>query len=376
VIGGRVLLKLAPDAARSFADGRDVILVSGTNGKSTTTAMLVAAMRSTGPVGSNVDGANTPAGLVTTLAHGDADKYVLETDEGWLPWAIHNVGPRAAVLLNLTRDQLHRHPEVYGLAASWRHAIADVPVVVANVDDPAVVWVALAARAQVWVAAGQLWPEDSVVCPNCGRLLERDGQDWSCQCGLRRPEPTWVVEDAAIQYAGERVDVPGLLPGAANAANAAMALAAATVHGIEVDASVRAVASVHEVSGRYGEFIHGEQRVRLLLAKNPAGWQAALSLLADSTAPLVIAFNSDGVDGRDPSWLYDVSFTPLVGRTIVVYGRRASDMTVRLRMDGLTPRGQYTDLDGALNSLPPGSVDLVGNYTAFMEAWKELRRDT
>ena len=103
--------------------GFAVILVSGTNGKSTTTAMLAAAMRSRHDVDSNVDGANTRAGLITTLAQGEADQVVLETDEGWLPWAVHQIRPKMVVLLNLSRDQLHRHPEVYGLAAAWRDAM-------------------------------------------------------------------------------------------------------------------------------------------------------------------------------------------------------------------------------------------------------------
>ena len=375
VIGGRVLMGIAPDAAARLAESRQVVLVSGTNGKSTTTAMLLAAMRTQGPADSNVDGANTPAGLVTTLARGEAGRVVLETDEGWLRWATTQTKPSAVVLLNLSRDQLHRHPEVHGLAAAWREAVRDVPVVIANVDDPAVVWAALAGRRQVWVAAGQVWPQDSVVCPSCGSLLDRTADGWSCGCGLARPTPTWVVDDGEILHEGTALQLGELLPGEANIGNAAMAVAAAAAMDVPAADAASAVATVREVSGRYAEFVRGGHAVRLLLAKNPAGWQAALRVLADSTASLVVAFNSDGVDGRDPSWLYDVSFEALGGRTIVVCGRRASDMTVRLRMDGLTPRGQYTDLDGALNSLPPGPVDLVANYTAFMEAWKELRRD-
>ncbi|MGN6130208.1 MAG: DUF1727 domain-containing protein, partial [Nocardioidaceae bacterium] len=87
VIGGRVVLALAPEAPRALADGRDVTLVSGTNGKTTTSALLTAALGTLGAADANADGGNTPPGLTTALSRGDAKRVVLETDEGWLPWA-------------------------------------------------------------------------------------------------------------------------------------------------------------------------------------------------------------------------------------------------------------------------------------------------
>jgi UDP-N-acetylmuramyl tripeptide synthase len=116
---------------------------------------------------------------------------------------------------------------------------------------------------------------------------------------------------------------------------------------------------------------HGRQ-VRLLLAKNPAGWLETIDLLADDGNPVVLAFNSDGVDGRDPSWLYDVSFTALADRPVVVTGRRATDMKVRLLMDGIEDVPVYDGLLEALDNLPAGPVDVLANYTAFQSARKEL----
>jgi UDP-N-acetylmuramyl tripeptide synthase len=276
------------------------------------------------------------------------------------------------VLLNLSRDQLHRNPEVLSLAKAWREALVDVPIVVANVDDPAVVWAARAAKQQVWVAAGQEWSQDSLTCPSCGQLLDRVDERWSCRCGFRRPRPTWVIEDGRVLHHGTEVPVSPTLPGAVNLANATMAVATATACGVPPGDAAAAVATVRDVAGRFALVRYGDHEVRLILAKNPAGWQAAMHITQNSDAPLVVAFNSDGVDGRDPSWLYDVDFDAWRDRTVAVCGRRATDMTVRLRTDGIEPLGQFGDLPGALRSLPPGPVDLVANYTAFQEARKVL----
>lgn len=371
-IGGRTLLALDPDAPASLAAGRPITLVSGTNGKTTTTAMLAGALDTRFAVGSNTDGGNTPVGLVNALTDERADQLVLEVDEGWLPWAVARLQPCCVVLLNLSRDQLHRHPEVHRLAATWRAALAGAPVVVANADDPAVVWAAGEARERLWVAAGLGWTQDSVTCPDCGGLISRDDEGWRCACRFRRPPSVWTVADGQVRHHGQDVGLELSLPGEANLGNAALAMAAAVASGVTPRAAARAVNAVREVAGRYAVVQHSRHTVRLLLAKNPAGWDAALRAVESSTAPLVIAFNADGVDGRDPSWLYDVRFDRLAGRPIAVCGRRGTDMLVRLRMDGLAPIGQFASVDGAVRALPPGPVDVVANYTAFQQARRAL----
>jgi lipid II isoglutaminyl synthase (glutamine-hydrolysing) len=368
-IGGWMLLRVAPDAVSELASGRHITLVTGTNGKSTTTAMLTACWRTCTLTDVNADGSNTAPGIATTLAFGSADHVVLETDEGWLPWAIRQTRPHTVVLLNLSRDQLHRNPEVHGVAASWRDALAEVPLVVANVDDPSVTWAAGAARRQVWVAAGQEWTHDSLVCPVCGSMLDRSVAEWRCPaCGLSRPEPAWRIEGRRVVHHGAELPVPVTLPGSFNLANAVVALAAACADGVDGAPAARALATVSSVGGRYETFHDGDHDVRLILAKNPAGWQAALRLTDEAPGAVVAAFNSEGVDGRDPSWLYDVDFRSWRGRPVAVCGRRASDMTVRLHIDGVEPMGQFGDVRAAVRSLPAGRVDVVANYTAFQQA--------
>src|SRR5437660_5718912 len=128
VIGGRVALALDPGALERYAAGRTVCLVSGTNGKTTTTSLLAAALRTRGPVTTNATGANLMSGLVTTLAGAEAGSdAVLEVDEGLLPKAVEQLHPSVVALLNLSRDQLDRIGEVRIHAQRWRTALEQAP---------------------------------------------------------------------------------------------------------------------------------------------------------------------------------------------------------------------------------------------------------
>jgi UDP-N-acetylmuramyl tripeptide synthase len=372
IVGGRVLLALAPDAVGQLARGRTVTLVSGTNGKTTTTAYVAAALRTAGPVATNADGANTRAGLAATLAAGSAQQVVLETDEGWVPWLMSQVPDLTPVLLNLSRDQLHRHHEVAHVARVWQQALGGTRHVVANTDDPAVVMAALAAQEQTWVATGVRWTQDSRVCPRCGGSCEHDGDDWGCACGLRRPTPEWWLEDDTLAGDGQRLLLDLGLPGSVNRANAAMAVAATARLGVAPRDALAAMRRIRDVVGRYDVFVSRSHRARLLLAKNPVSWAESLETVVAGPDPVVLAFNSDGVDGRDPSWLYDVPFTGLAGRPLVVTGKRSTDMLVRLEMDGLSDVQVAPDAATAVAMLPPGGVTVVANYTAFQEARRVL----
>ncbi len=373
MIGGRVLLALAPRAPQSLSDGRDILAVSGTNGKTTTTAYLAAALATLGPVDTNDDGANTQAGITTCLAAGSAPRVVIETDEGWLPWMIGTTKPSIIALLNLSRDQLHRNHEVAHLARAWADALESVPHVVANASDPAVVMAASAAKAHTWVEVGSRWTADGHVCPRCGGECVHEGPDWGCgQCGLRRPTPDWWLEGDDLVSHQVRLPLRLALPGDANRANAAMAIVTATLAGVDPGRALAAVRDIAAVAGRYAVAEYDGRRARLVLAKNPAGWLESLAMVADTPEPVILAFNSDGVDGRDPSWLYDVDFATLAGRRVMVTGRRATDMLVRVEMAGLTDIGSTTDILSALEALPKGDVTVIANYTAFQEARRAL----
>ncbi len=375
VIGGRVLLRGAPDAAATLSRGRSVTLVSGTNGKTTTTGLIAAALEGDEAVGTNREGANTSNGIAGTLASSDASRLALEVDEGWMPWAIQQTRPVSVVLMNLSRDQLSRHHEVGAISRTWRQAMGAVPLVVANADDPDVVWPAMAARTQVWVAAHQGWTEDSLVCPRCGGLCRRTDEHWACTaCDLARPEPDWWLEGTTLHSRDESVELEIDLPGRFNLSNAALAVATAHADGVPAAEAARRLTALRSVAGRFERLQRDPHDLRMMLAKNPAGWLELLALMAPDDGPVVLLFNAEGVDGRDPSWLYDVSFTALRGRRVVVQGRRATDLLARLELDGVAAQQVPGGLATALATLPPGRVDVVGNYTAFQQARAELRR--
>ena len=186
-------------------------------------------------------------------------------------------------LLNLSRDQLDRIGEVRIHAQHWRAALERAPstAVAVNADDPLVAWAAQPARFVTWVATGQRWRLDAVGCPACGGRVTWAGTNWRCEsCGFARPDPDVTLDGDAIVLAdGRRLPLDLRLPGWPNRANAAMAAAAATAVGVDAEQALVAMGAVAHVAGRYQVVDVAGTRVRLLLAKNPAGWAEALELM-------------------------------------------------------------------------------------------------
>jgi|SRR5580658_676501 UDP-N-acetylmuramyl tripeptide synthase len=371
VIGGVVGLRMAPDLLKQLALGRQIVMVTGTNGKTTTTRLVTAAMGSLGQeVATNAFGANMESGLVSALSGApDAPYAVLEVDERHLPALIKVTNPRVVVLLNLSRDQMDRAAEIWLIARRWREAFAQAPQlrVVANADDPLVAWSAGSAGQATWVAAGQRWQEDSWCCPDCGSHLRRDELGWRCgECTLSRPSARWVLDgDKVIDSAGTVRELSLALPGRANRSNAVMALAVASLFGADVDQALPELRKVTSVAGRYTSVQRRERTLRLLLAKNPAGWLEAFDVL-EPDQPLLLAVNAQGPDGRDTSWLWDVDYRVLAGRRVLVTGERKIDLAVRLEADAV-PFELVDDVDAAVDAVPPGHLDVIANYTAFQQ---------
>lgn len=373
IIGGRVMHAMHRGVLADLCRGRTVALVTGTNGKTTTTRMLARAVGTPDEVASNDSGANMPDGLIAALAHKLTARYaVLEVDERYLPSVLATVTPAVVVLLNLSRDQMDRVAEVRHTVRVWQDGMTSSPTttVVANADDPLVVAAAQASNRQIWVGAGSSWHGDSVSCPRCSATLERTPDGWGCRrCGLRRPQPDWQVTGPTRLSGldGQAFTVTPGLPGLVNVGNAAVAVAAAACLGVPVRQAVAGVESVTEVDGRYRVVDYRGHAVRTLLAKNPAGWMETLRILGDTTThPLVLAINAREADGRDLSWLWDVPFEQLRGRHTTVCGERAADIAVRLNYAGVAHR-VLADPGQAIASLPLGPVDVVANYSAFTE---------
>ena len=387
-IKGQVLLRIAPDAFATLLAGRRIASISGTNGKTTTTHLLTAAVRQGTPdadrhVVTNADGANLHHGIASALAdRPQADIAILETDERVVPDLIRLGRPEVLVLLNFSRDQMDRNHEIKALGRGWREELtaagAKGPVVVANANDPLVVWAAQPAREVVWVQTGGGWAEDAALCPGCGAVLGRDEAGrWLCPQGdLRQPEADWVldgervIERRAAEDGGDRVhQLQLLVPGRFNRANAACALAAASVLGIDPRHALAGMATVTSPAGRYATVTISGTQARLLLAKNPAGWAESLPLA--TSEPVVLAIDSAAADGRDVSWLWDVAYEQLAGRHVICTGPRAQDLAVRLTYAGVE-HSVVNDLAEALAAVPASDapVDVVSTYTPFQRLRK------
>ena len=383
MIGGLVANAVDPEIMATLAADRPVALVTGTNGKSTTTRMLAAAMREQFTVSTNEGGDNMDAGIISALLAGrEASHVVLEVDELHVPTAITRLQPSCLVLLNLSRDQLDRVGEINKIERVLRDAVRSNPdmIVVANCDDVLVTSIAFDAPNVIWVSAGSGWQGDAVSCPRTESRIVYEGTHWRATKKLldgrtfERPTPTWAVDGDTLHTPEGDVVLDLNLPGQANRGNAAQAICAATVYGVALADAVNAVNSVDNVAGRYSTITYGDHEVHLLLAKNPAGWQEALSMVDRTADGLVIAVNGQVADGEDLSWLWDVRFEDFEQLSVKASGERGTDLAVRLT---------YADIDhdlhrdplAAIRACPPGRVEVLANYTAFRDLKRALEKE-
>jgi UDP-N-acetylmuramyl tripeptide synthase len=379
VIGGVIGLRVEPDLLALLAAGRRVVLVTGTNGKTTTTRLITAALGTLGQdVATNAFGANMEAGLAAALGQApDAPIAVLEVDEKYLPAVLSATRAKVVALLNLSRDQMDRAAEIWLVARRWREALAAAPGcrVVANADDPLIAWAAGAAADVIWVAAGQRWHEDSWCCPRCGSHLSRDDLGWRCgECEFARPPARWVLDGTSVIDSRGRVhDLALTLPGQANRANAVIALAVAEEFHVDAVQALPRLREVTSVAGRYTQVERNGRQVRLLLAKNPAGWLEAFDVLDQPPVPVLLSVNAQEPDGKDTSWLWDVDYRVLRGRPVFAAGERRLDLAVRLEADQV-PFELAESVDDAVDRVDGDRLDVIANYTAFQQIRVALGR--
>jgi UDP-N-acetylmuramyl tripeptide synthase len=367
VIGGRVGLAISPNLLTSLSVGRQIVLVSGTNGKTTTTAMIAAGWR--GEVATNSTGSNMPEGHVAALSASPSARAVLEVDEAWLAHVTRAVSPRVVVLLNLSRDQLDRANEVRQLAERWRALASELTdeVVVANANDPLVVYAAELAPHIVWCDVPTPWNTDATSCPKCTLPLQFAGDTWWSDCGFAKPPTIEVALGRKLVINGTAIDLELSLPGTFNEANAVMALAALSQLGVDLVAATVRINALTSVAGRFSIRTWRGHRLRLLLAKNPAGFSAMLETIARDDADVWVSINARIADGKDPSWLYDVPFELLRGHRVYCFGDRRLDLAARLEYAGVD---FVVVNDDALLPASHEVVNVLSNYTAFQE-WRE-----
>jgi UDP-N-acetylmuramyl tripeptide synthase len=381
---GRLAERIAPGVLGRASRGlKPIVLVSATNGKTTTTALLRAALEAGGRrVLSNSTGSNLHRGLTTAVlcSRGSADCAVFEVDEATLPKIIDELDPDMLVLLNLSRDQLDRYYEVHSLAGRWRAAAGRLSAgakVVAVDHDPLVSHAAGNAPQTITVGiAGAPLGRDAAGCPACGELLVRSGSGRPCcpACGWRPPprqvEAEWHGSEVHLRGLGADVRATLPVPSPGYTANATAAWAAAVSLGIPPGEAIRAIAGVRVIESRYGEAAWRGRTIRLLLAKNPAGWDDVLAAVAASRRPAAVSINAGIPDGRDTSWIWDVDMGALRGRPVVVAtGERAADAALRLTVAGIDPVLEPQLEDALLRAAEPGeAMDLLADYTSFQAA--------
>lgn len=393
MVGGLVAGLIEPNLLSQLGQGRPVALVTGTNGKSTTTRMLASALRSRYTVATNEGGDNMDAGVISALLAGrSAEVVALEVDELHVPAIAEKLDAQVLVLLNLSRDQLDRVGEINKIERVLRDCINARPymTVVANCDDVQVTSAAWDCPNVVWVSAGAGFVGDSTSCPRTGGHIVRTPSqdpatdpagDWYAVRPLpdggefRRPTPQWVITPEGIRAAdGALIPLDLTLPGNANRGNATQAVAAAIAMGVDLHAAVRAAEGVDNVAGRYSTMELDGRYVHLMLAKNPAGWQEALSMVDRGAESLVISVNGQVADGQDLSWLWDVRFENFEGVHVVAAGERGTDLAVRLGYAGVE-HDLVPDTIAAIRRCAPGRVEVLANYTAFRDLKRALERE-
>jgi UDP-N-acetylmuramyl tripeptide synthase len=319
-------------------------------------------------VTTNSTGANMPAGHVAALVQSSFVHTVLEVDEAWLPEVVRQVKPVVVVLLNLSRDQLDRANEVRQMAERWQQCLKAESgfggTVVANANDPLVVYAAMGATNVRWCDVPTQWMADAKSCPRCTLALNLQTSTWSCVCGFAKPTTITTTLRDGLSVGETKVPLELSIPGAFNEANAALAITALCEVGVPPLDAVERINAVRAVAGRFTLRQWNGHTLQLLLAKNPSGFDALLSTVQNDEADVWVAINARVADGRDPSWLYDVPFEKLRGHRVWCFGDRRLDLATRLDYGGVA----FEVVDD-LNRVPPSSqpVALLANYTAFSE---------
>lgn len=375
---GKVILRLDRKATEEMALQLEggCVLVTGTNGKTTTSNLLAGMLRAGGgnPVHNRV-GANLISGITAALAQASdgrgrplGDMGLFEVDEATLPEAVSRLNPRLVIITNLYRDQLDRYGELETLARKIDGALAelgDEAVVLLNADDPLVASLGRDSRARRYFFGieyeglsepGLRHAADSKHCRVCGAPLTFSVNffghmgKYSCpSCGVSRPAADYAAAEIELEgIGGSRVSVAAPawkmdlhlgLPGLYNVQNLLAALGGARLLGLGEDDIRAGVEGYSTAFGRGERIDFGGRTIFLVLSKNPTGFNEVIRTLRGEGEGLVViaALNDRIADGRDVSWIWDVDFEDLapLPRFLVASGTRAEDMALRMKYAGM-----------------------------------------
>ena len=408
---GKVLMRAEPHAIARLAARlpQGSVVISATNGKTTTATMVATILGRTGTkLVHNRAGANMAGGVATALASGRGDLGLFEVDEFWLGPVTAELEPRAVLLSNLFRDQLDRYGELEIIADRWAAIVAGLNAsLVLNADDPLVADLGREREALYFgvnddaLALPELQhASDSKHCRRCGHAYEYEAAylahlgHYACpNCGARRPDPQVHASDVELRgirsaaftltapEGQRRIELP--LPGLYNVYNALGAAALCLRLGVALDDVAAGLAAVAPAFGRAETVAVGDRPLSILLVKNPAGANEVLRTLALEGAELDLfgVLNDRTADGRDVSWVWDADWeivAPHV-RRLTCSGTRAAELALRLKYAGVDPeRLEVVDdlergLDRAL-ATGNGPLYALPTYTALLELKDVLSR--
>lgn len=378
-----------------------VILIAGTNGKTTTSLLLRTILERKGyRVAHNSTGANLENGLISAMLDItnivgmlNADYAILEVDENIIPKVLAPIQPRVILCLNLFRDQLDRYGEVDTISKRWTKVISTLPketVVIPNADDPTLSHLGQQLPQKV-LFFGLNEPEkyldeiphavDSIFCPSCGHSLDYKGVylshlgDFQCpKCGFRRSQPNLDSREWSQ-----------ILIGLYNKYNTLAAASAAIELGVD-EATIRdTINNFQAAFGRAEELEIDGKRVRILLSKNPVGTNETIRVVTESNdKTTLLVLNDRTPDGTDVSWIWDVDTEKFVerGGTLVVSGDRVYDMALRLRYSEKTSQCHFNliveeDLRQAIATALEHTPDdetlhILPTYSAMLEVREVL----
>ena len=378
---GLVAEKIDPNLVEKILGDTPVVLITGTNGKTTTTKMIVSALEAddkkvvTNPTGSNLERGVASALLDASSIRGklDADVAVFEVDEAAVRSLSPRMKPAVLAVTNLARDQLDRYGELQTTASHVATAATHAGRLVLNADDPLVAGIAGDHPAK-WFggieAIRERMPDDRSLYGAGDRPPVRDDAD----ALVIDSQTEGDGQIATLRIDGTEHRIRLQVPGVYNAYNAATALLVVGVLGVAAADAIPALEAMEPAFGRGQVLEHMGRRVKLLLVKNPASLNHAIEILKGITEHhrVLIAINDEHADGRDVSWLWDAHIEDLAAtpHQYLAGGVRAADMALRFKYAGIDAPAlpDFADaLDLLADGAPPGAtVYVVPTYTAML----------
>lgn len=414
---GYYALKIDPNLVRKLAGKLDKnIVISGTNGKTTTTRLVSQILSAQNHIIHNRQGSNLLRGIASTLLTHKKQRDSMglwEVDEAALENAVSQLNPHIVVLLNLFRDQLDRYGEVNTLRARWQKVVQGLPKVttlILNADDPSIAFLAQSAKCKVvFFGIGDKkidLPQvsnvaDTRYCPKCSSKLIFDAQFSShlglyycVNCGFKRPKPQIYASDLdfepdfstkiSINIQSRKLSASYQLPGLFNVYNVLAAISTVNSFDLADDNLTSELSNFTGAFGRYQKITIGGKHIIIFLIKNPTGANEVIRTLATKTGLNLLAILNDNfADGRDVSWIWDTDWEVLASKTkyIGVAGIRSWDMAARAKYANfiLDKNSVYKDINYSIKkSLEKlnknDTLIILPTYTALLSVQKTLNK--